>query len=133
MEKIFNGVSIIIGIVGGAATALFGQWDKALWALLAVVVFDYVTGVIKAIYKKSLSSEVGYKGILKKVTIFIMVGLANVLQTVTDTTGIREIVIMFFIANEGISVLENAAVIYPKMPDALKNILLQLRGDNKEE
>ena len=98
------------------------------------VVLDYLTGVIKAVYTKNVSSEVGFKGLIKKITILIIVALSNVLQQITgDNVAIREIVIMFYIANEGISVLENVAVIYPRMPQKLKDILLQLRGEDDTE
>lgn len=133
MDKIFNGISVIIGIVGGVAAMLFGTWDKLLSTLVILMVLDYVTGVIKAIYAKRLSSEIGFKGLLKKITVLIIVALANVIEVFTGGgTAIREIVIVFYIANEGISILENAAVLLPKMPDGLKNILLQLRGDDSE-
>ena len=115
-------------------TAIFGQWDSILWALLVIMVLDYLTGIIKAIYTKTMSSEIGFKGLLKKITILIIVALSNVLQQITgDNVAIREIVIMFYIANEGISVLENVAVIYPRMPQKLKDILLQLRGEDDTE
>lgn len=70
MEKIFNWVSIIFGVVGGFIAGALGGWDKWLIALVIFVIFDYITGVIKAIYKKQLSSEIGFKGILKKGTDF---------------------------------------------------------------
>ena len=134
MDKIFNWISTVIGIVGGFLAAIFGQWDSILWALLVIMVLDYLTGIIKAIYTKTMSSEIGFKGLLKKITILIIVALSNVLQQITgDNVAIREIVIMFYIANEGISVLENVAVIYPRMPQKLKDILLQLRGEDDTE
>ena len=134
MDKIFNWTSTVIGIVGGFFVAIFSQWDSILWALLVIMVLDYLTGVIKAIYTKTMSSEIGFKGLLKKITILIIVALSNVLQQITgDNVAIREIVIMFYIANEGISVLENVAVIYPRMPQKLKDILLQLRGEDDTE
>ena len=134
MDKIFNWKSTVIGIVGGFFAAIFGQWDSILWALLVIMVLDYLTGIIKAIYTKTMSSEIGFKGLLKKITILIIVALSNVLQQITgDNVAIREIVIMFYIANEGISVLENVAVIYPRMPQKLKDILLQLRGEDDTE
>ena len=108
MDKIFNWTSTIIGIVGGFFAAIFGQWDSILWALLVIMVLDYLTGVIKAIYTKTISSEIGFKGLLKKITILIIVALSNVL-------------------------LENVAVIYPRMPQKLKDILLQLRGEDDTE
>lgn len=133
MDKIFNGISIITGLAGGLIASLFGAWDKILWALVVLMVLDYVMGVIKAIYKKELSSSVGFKGLLKKISILVIVALANVLQELMGgNIAIREIVIMFYIANEGISILENVAAVSTKMPQALKDILLQLRGDNDD-
>lgn len=134
MDKIFNWTSTVIGIVGGFFVAIFGQWDSILWALLVIMVLDCLTGVIKAIYTKTMSSEIGFKGLLKKITILIIVALSNVLQQITgDNVAIREIVIMFYVANEGISVLENVAVIYPQMPKAIKDILLQIRDSNSAD
>ena len=101
---------------------------------LVIMVLDCLTGVIKAIYTKTMSSEIGFKGLLKKITILIIVALSNVLQQITgDNVAIREIVIMFYVANEGISVLENVAVIYPRMPKAIKDILLQIRDSNSAD
>ena len=101
MDKIFNWTSTVIGIVGGFFVAIFGQWDSILWALLVIMLLDYLTGVIKAIYTKTMSSEIGFKGLLKKITILIIVALSNVLQQITgDNVAIREIVIMFYVANE---------------------------------
>ena len=134
MDRIFNWTSTVIGIVGGYFAAIFGQWDSILWALLVIMVLDCLTGVIKAIYTKTMSSEIGFKGLLKKITILIIVALSNVLQQITgDNVAIREIVIMFYVANEGISVLENVAGIYPQMPKAIKDILLQIRDSNSAD
>lgn len=134
MDKLFNVVSVFAGVTGGIVASLLGAFDKILWALLILMIIDYVSGIIKAVYTKTLSSEIGFKGLLKKITILIIVALANVVQVLTDgNIAIREIVIMFYIANEGISILENAAVILPNMPEGLKNILLQLRGDDNAD
>lgn len=131
MDKIFNAVSVFIGVAGGILAGIFGQWDTALRALVILMAMDYITGIIKAVYIKKLSSEEGYKGILKKITVLVIVALANIVQVITGgTAAVREIVIMFYIANEGISVLENVAAVSTKMPAALKNILLQLRDRN---
>ena len=133
MDRIFNWTSTVIGIVGGYFAAIFGQWDSILWAVSDNGA-DCLTGVIKAIYTKTMSSEIGFKGLLKKITILIIVALSNVLQQITgDNVAIREIVIMFYVANEGISVLENVAVIYPRMPKAIKDILLQIRDSNSAD
>lgn len=133
MDKIFNAASVITGITGGLIASLFGAWDKLLWALVVLMVLDYVTGVIKGIYTKQLSSDIGFKGLLKKIMILVIVALSNVAQQLTgENIAIREIVIMFYIANEGISIMENAAVLLPNTPEKLKDILLQLRGDDNE-
>lgn len=134
MDRIFNWTSTVIGILGGFFTSILGAYDKALWALIIVMSLDYLTGIIKAVYTKSISSEIGFKGLLKKITILIIVSLANVVQQlIGENTPIREIVIMFYIANEGISVLENVAVLYPNMPKQIKDVLLQLRGSEEEK
>ena len=133
MDKLFNSISIITGVVGGVVAALFGSYDKVMCTLVILMVLDYIAGVIKAVYTKSLSSEIGFKGLLKKIAMLVIVALANTIQNLMGgNVAVREIVIMFYIANEGISILENAAVILPQMPDKLKDILLQLRGDNNE-
>lgn len=133
MDKLFNMTSIVTGLAGGFIASLFGCWDAILRALLVFMALDYISGIIKAVYTKKLSSEIGFKGLLRKVVMLIVVVLANILQELTGgNVAIREIVIMFYIANEGISILENTAVIYPNMPEKLKEILLQLRGDKDE-
>ena len=127
MEKYFNWTSVIIGAVGGWLASVLGGWDMLLKAILFMVVLDYITGVVKGIYTKQLSSEIGFKGILKKVMVFIVIAASNVLQQlISGVVPIREIVIMFFIANEGLSLLENAAVLIP-VPEALRDALLQIR------
>ena len=134
MERLFNATSITFGVITGFLAKLLGAWDVMLWGLVAVMAFDFFTGILKAIYTKTMSSEICYKGLLKKITILVIVGLANVVQQIAGgVVPIREIVIGFYIANEGISVLENAAVIHPNMPDKLKDILLQLRDKNDKE
>lgn len=134
MEKIFNVTSIFIGAIGGVAACIFGAWDIMLRTLVVLICMDYITGIIKAIYLSKLSSEIGYKGILKKIMIMCVVGLANVIEDIIGSEiGLREIVIMFFIANEGISILENAAVMLPHMPKKIKDVLLQLRDKDGGE
>ncbi len=133
MDKIFNGMSVITAMAGGIIAVLFGAWDKLLYTLMILMVLDYALGIIKAVYTKTLSSEIGFKGLLKKIAMLVIVALANTIQNLMGgNVAVREIVIMFYIANEGISILENSAVILPQMPDKLKDILLQLRGDNNE-
>lgn len=131
MGKLFNAWSIAGGIVGGFLSYWLGGWDTLLKALVALVILDYVTGVLKAIYNKTLSSEIGFKGLIKKIIVFIVVATAYVIQTVVgDNIPLRDTIIMFFVCNEGISLLENASDFVP-IPQKLKDTLIQLR--DKEE
>jgi len=132
MEKLFNTISIVGGIVGGFLCQFLGGWDVILKALVALVILDYTTGVLKAIYTKTLSSAVGFKGLIRKITVFIVVATAVIIQSVIgNAVPLREIVIIFFVCNEGISLLENASEFIP-IPEKLKETLIQLREKNKE-
>ena len=132
MEKLFNTFSIVIGIVGGVIIKLMGGFDTVLWVLIAMMVLDYVSGIIKAVYQKRLSSRIGLNGILKKTTALLVVAAGNLVQEITGIGAVREMVIMFYIANEGISLLENTAAVSNVIPQSLREVLLQLRGDSNE-
>lgn len=133
MEKLFNNVSITTGIIGGIITKLFGSSDTLLYCLLAVIILDYITGVLRAIYSKTLSSEIGFMGLIRKVMIFIVVACSVILTKITDNViPIRETTIMFFLCNEIISLLENAAE-FINIPPKLKSILLQLRDKEDKD
>lgn len=130
MAKTFNLFSIIGGTVGGFIVSLFGGWDYMLYTIILFAILDYLTGILKAVYKKELSSEIGFKGIVKKVMIFVVIAVAYNVQRMTgDTIPLREIVIVFFICNEALSILENAAE-FINIPQQLKDVLLQLRDKN---
>ena len=105
-----------------------GGFDGFLYALIVFVVMDYLTGVLAAGVRKDLSSEVGFKGIAKKVCIFVLVGIANIVDTqvIHDGAAIRTAVIFFYLANEGISILENSTVIGLPVPQKLREMLQQL-------
>ena len=111
----------------------FGGFDGFLYALIVFVVMDYFTGILAAGVKRELSSEVGFKGIAKKVCIFVLVGIANIVDTqvLMNGSAIRTAVIFFYLSNEGLSVLENAAVIGLPIPDKLKAMLIQLADEKK--
>lgn len=127
MDKLFNGISIITSLIGGFACSWLGGWDVILRALVFLVILDYVTGILKALYTKTLSSHVGFKGLIRKIIIFIVVATAVVIQGVIgDSIPLREIVIIFFVCNEGISLLENASEFVP-IPEKLKDTLIQLK------
>lgn len=132
MEKLFNWISILWGFVGGFLSYWLGGWDALLKTIVFLAVVDCITGIIKGVYTKQLSSQTGFKGLLKKIVMFIVIAVAFVIQElIGGTIPLREVVIMFYIANEGLSLLENAAVFIP-IPDKLKSVLLQLRESDTE-
>ena len=133
MEKLFNLTAIIGGVVGGFLVALFGGFDVMMKTIVLFAILDYFTGVVKSIYKKELSSEIGFKGLVKKVMVFVVIAVANIMQQFTGNIApIREVVIMFFICNEALSILENAAE-FINIPPQLRAILLQLRDKNNDD
>jgi len=125
MSKYFNWISNVGATVGGVFVYLFGGWDVFIITLLILMILDYVSGILKAIYKKELSSKVGWGGIIKKVLTLIVVCVAVMCEK-------REITIMFFVVNEGLSILENASETGLKIPEKIKEVLLQLREKEGE-
>ena len=121
--------------MGGWLGYFLGGCDGLLYALLTFVVIDYITGVMYAIADKNLSSEVGFKGICRKVLIFLLVGIANVLDVQVIGTGsvLRTAVIFFYISNEGVSLLENAAHLGLPVPEKIKTVLEQLHDRAESE
>ena len=121
--------------IGGWLGYFLGGCDGLLYALLAFVVIDYITGVMCAIADKNLSSEVGFKGICRKVLIFLLVGISNVLDVQVIGTGsvLRIAVIFFYISNEGVSLLENAAHLGLPVPEKIKTVLEQLHDRSESE
>lgn len=127
--------NIINYIISGLITLAYflGGWDIALQLLITVMVLDYLTGIAKAIYNKKMNSKVGAKGIIKKFGYLVIVALAVILDKVVGNTGaIRNVVIYFFIANEGISILENWGGMKLPLPQKLFDILEQLKNENKQ-
>ena len=123
--------------IGGVLGWFFGGLDGFMWALIVFVLVDYLTGVTAAAVKRELSSEIGAKGIAKKVFEFLLVGVANVLdkQILQQGAALRTLVIFFYVANEGLSILENCTKIGLPVPKFLKKLLKQLKdkGDGKDE
>lgn len=132
MRSIWTGIQIAFSAIGGFIGWLLGGFDGFLYALIAFVVIDYITGVMCAIADKSLSSEVGFKGICRKVLIFVLVGIGNLVDVYVlgDAGVLRTAVIFFYLSNEGVSLLENSAHLGLPVPDKLKEVLQQLH--NKE-
>lgn len=137
MKNIWNGIQLAFSAFGGFIGWFLGGVDGFLYALIAFAVIDYITGVMCAIADKSLSSGVGFKGICRKVLIFAMVGIGNIIDVqVLGTPGVlRTAVIFFYLSNEGVSILENSAHLGLPVPDKLKEVLAQLhnRGGNDNE
>lgn len=131
MKEVLDKLDLAFAAFGGFIGWFVGGFDGFLYALVIFVVMDYFTGVLAAGVKKELSSEIGFRGIAKKVCIFVLVGIANIVDTqvIHDGAAIRTAVIFFYLANEGISVLENSAVIGLPVPEKLKEMLLQLADE----
>ncbi len=121
--------------VGGALGWFVGGLDGFLYALIAFVVIDYLTGLLAAGVQKKLSSEVGFKGIAKKIAIFLLVGIANIIDVdvIQNGTALRTAVIFFYLSNEGLSILENAGNIGLPIPEKLKTMLSQLKDKEDPE
>lgn len=128
MKEFWNMIQLIFAAIGGWLGYFLGGCDGLLYTLIAFAVVDYVTGVMCAVADKKLSSEVGFKGICRKVLIFLLVGIANILDVQVIGTGsvLRTAVIFFYISNEGVSLLENAAHLGLPIPEKMKAVLEQL-------
>lgn len=135
MKEFWSIIQLIFAGVGGWLGYFLGGCDGLLVALIIFVACDYITGVLCAISDRKLSSAVGFKGICRKMLIFILVGIANILDIhVLGHEGVlRTAIIFFYISNEGLSLTENAAHLGLPVPERLKNVLEQLHDRNKEE
>lgn len=135
MKEIWNWIQAAIAVIGGGFGYFLGGCDSFLYALLTFVVIDYITGLMCAIIDKKLSSEVGFRGIFKKVLIFSLVAIGHIIDesVIGDGSVIRTAVIFFYLSNEGVSILENAAHIGLPVPQKLKDILEQLHNKSDKE
>ena len=135
MKEFWNAIQFVFAALGGWLGYFLGGCDGLLYALLCFAVLDYITGVMCAIVDKKLSSSVGFKGIFKKVLIFILVGLAHVMDVHVIGTGsvLRTAIIFFYISNEGLSLVENAAYLGLPVPQKLKDVLEQLHDRAEKE
>ena len=135
MKEFWNAIQFIFAAIGGWLGWFLGGCDGLLYALIAFVVVDYITGVMCAVVDKKLSSEVGFKGIFKKILIFLLVGIANLLDVniIGNGSVLRTAAIFFYLSNEGVSLLENATHLGLPVPEKLKSVLQQLHDRSEEE
>ncbi|WP_346891478.1 phage holin family protein [Clostridium sp. UBA3887] len=135
MDKILNYIKVIIMALGTGVTWLLGTWDTALIVLILFMVLDYGTGLLRAWINKEVSSDVGLRGIARKAVIFVVLIVAVMLDRLlnTGTWVFRTLVCYFYIANEGISLLENCAGLGLPIPEKIKDALAQLKDGEKKE
>ena len=135
MKEFWNVIQAVFTVVGGWLGYFLGGCDGLLYALLVFVILDYLTGLMCAIVDKKLSSEIGFRGIFKKVMIFVMMGIGQVLdvQCLGSVGILRTAVIFFYLSNEGVSLVENAAHLGLPIPEKLKAVLEQLHDRAEKE
>lgn len=128
MDTATDDFKMISALLGGVLGWFLGERNPLFYALISFAVLDYISGVMLAVCQKKISSKIGYRGIVKKAMIFILVGLGNVIDNYIIGSGssIRTMLIMFYLSNEGISILENAANIGLPLPKKLKDVLMQI-------
>lgn len=123
-------INAIFSFIATGFMWLVGGFDLAFKTLAIIMILDYITGVISAMYKKKINSKIGFKGILKKSLYIIVIILATLLDNLLNQNVIRYVVIYFFVANDGISIIENIAKCNVKLPKKLTEMLEQLKNDN---
>ena len=135
MKEFWNIIQVIIAGIGGWLGWFLGESDGLLYTLIAFVAVDYITGVMCAIADKKLSSQVGFKGICRKVLIFALVGIGHVLDTQVIGAGsvLRTAVIFFYLSNEGVSLIENTAHLGLPVPEKIKEVLSQLHDKEHQK
>ncbi|HEX3075878.1 MAG TPA: phage holin family protein [Lachnospiraceae bacterium] len=132
MNTIIDCCKIFLLFISKISVWLFDGFDSLIYALIAFVAIDYITGILLAIQRRALSSQIGFKGISKKILLFMVVSMGNIIDKYILGTGstLRTLVIMFYLANEGISILENAGLMGLPIPEKLKNVIQQLNNYN---
>ena len=132
MDRFANTIKIIFGGIITAVSGFLGGMDGIMYALLAFITIDYITGVAVAIKQKKLSSEVGFWGLVRKVCILVLVGVAHFIDLNVMGTGdiFRTAIALYYIGNEGVSLLENIGNLGVKLPKKLIDILVQIRDSN---
>ncbi|PRR78432.1 Holin family protein [Clostridium liquoris] len=132
MKDVVHTIQVIFAVIGAYIGWFLGGFDGLLYALVAFVVLDYITGLMVAILEKKLSSSIGFKGIFKKVLIFIFVGIGHIIDfyILQNGSAVRTAVIFFYLSNEGLSIVENAAKIGLPVPESLKKVFIELKKED---
>ena len=132
MKDVIHTLQLIFAAIGGYIGWFLGGFDGLLYALVAFVIIDYITGIMVAVLEKKVSSSIGFKGIFKKVLIFTFVGIGHIVDIyiLQNGSAVRTAVIFFYLSNEGLSIVENAAKIGLPVPENLKKVFTEL---NKED
>lgn len=135
MSKVQIIIDSIAGAVGAVLGFMYGEVNGLFWALIAFMALDYITGVIVAVIEKRLSSEVGFRGLAKKFLILVFVAVGHIADTyiLGGTPAAMSAVMLFYIANEGISIIENAAALGLPVPKKLTNIMEQIKNKSESE
>ena len=135
MSKIQIIIDSIAGAVGAVLGFMYGEVTGLFWALIAFMATDYITGVVVAAINKQLSSEVGFRGLAKKLMILVFVSLGHIadMYVLGGTPVAMSAVMLFYIANEGLSIIENAGNLGLPLPKKLKDIMVQLKKESEEE
>lgn len=135
MSKIQIIIDSIAGAVGAVLGFMYGEVTGLFWALIAFMALDYITGVVVAIIEKRLSSEVGFRGLAKKFLILVFVAVGHIADAyiLGGTPAAMSAVMLFYIANEGISIIENAASLGLPVPNKLTSIMEQIKNKSESE
>jgi toxin secretion/phage lysis holin len=135
MKDFISTFKIIFTAIGGSIGYFLGRFDGLIFAIVAFVIIDYITGLMAAVIEKKLSSEIGFKGIFKKVLIFILVGIGHTIDfyLIEKGSAVRTAVIFFYLSNEGLSIIENASRIGLPVPEQLRIVFRELRKEDKKD
>jgi toxin secretion/phage lysis holin len=134
MKDFIHTLQLLFTAIGGYIGWFLGGFDGLVYALVAFVVIDYITGVMVAVLEKKLSSNIGFKGIFKKMLIFIFVGIGHIIDfhIIKNGSAVRTAVIFFYLSNEGLSIVENATRIGLPVPEQLKAVFKELRKEDEK-
>jgi toxin secretion/phage lysis holin len=135
MKDYISTLQLVFTAIGGYIGYFLGGFDGLIYALVAFVVIDYITGLMAAVIEKKLSSDIGFRGIFKKVLIFTLVGIGHIIDfhLIEKGSAVRTAVIFFYLSNEGLSIMENAAKVGLPIPEKLRVVFTELRREDGKD